>query len=76
IRQSYYEFGKRFGIQGNLDPELARVGGTAMEKAVTHILDDASGIERFIFNLGHGVLKDTPPENLERIVNIVKSRTL
>ncbi len=64
IRKSYYELGERFGIQGNLDPELARAGGASMEKAVSGILDDSSGIDKFIFNLGHGVLKDTPPENL------------
>ncbi len=76
IRQSYYELGGKFGIQGNLDPELARVGGASMEKAALGILDDASGIDKFIFNLGHGVLKDTPPENLKRIVSMVKERRL
>ena len=76
IRKSYYELGERFGIQGNLDPALARAGGAGMEKAVSRILDDASGIDKFVFNLGHGVLKDTPPENLKRIVSIVKGRKL
>ena len=76
IRKSYYELGERFGIQGNLDPALARAGGAGMEKAVSGILDDASGIDKFVFNLGHGVLKDTPPENLKRIVSIVKGRRL
>ena len=76
IRKSYYELGERFGIQGNLDPALAMAGGAGMEKAVSRILDDASGIDKFVFNLGHGVLKDTPPENLKRIVSMVKGRRL
>jgi uroporphyrinogen decarboxylase len=76
IRQSYYRLDEKFGIQGNLDPELAKAGGAAMEKAVMNILDDASGISRFVFNLGHGVLKDTPPENLKKIVDIVKAQKI
>lgn len=76
IRESYYKLGERFGLQGNLSPEAARRGGPEMEKAAFSILKEADGISRFIFNLGHGVLRDTPPDNLKRIVEIVKGHRI
>lgn len=62
-------------VQGNLDPAVALAGGTEMENRVADILDRARGRMGHIFSLGHGVLRDTDPENLRRIVNIVHTRT-
>jgi len=62
-------------VQGNLDPAAALAGGEEMEKRVTDILDRAKGRPGHIFSLGHGVLRDTDPENLRRIVNTVHART-
>ncbi len=57
-------------IQGALDPVLLRAGGPALEERVETILEQwASG--RHIFNLGHGVLPDTPIENIDRVVRRV-----
>ncbi len=64
--------GKDKGVQGNLDPVLAATGGGAMEDAVAGIMRKASGRRGHIFNLGHGVLRDTPPENLRRVVQMVQ----
>jgi uroporphyrinogen decarboxylase len=61
--------------QGNLDPVLAEVGGQVMIKAVEKILEDASNYNGHIFNLGHGVLPGTDPNNLRRIVREVHNRT-
>lgn len=58
-------------LQGNLDPLLLLTGGTAMEKAVREILDTARG-HSFIFNLGHGVIKETPPEHVAQLARIIR----
>ncbi len=63
--------GGRKGVQGNLDPAVAAAGGRVMEKGVNDILRRAAGKRGHIFNLGHGVLKDTQPENLKRVVEMV-----
>jgi uroporphyrinogen decarboxylase len=63
--------GGRKGVQGNLDPAAASAGGRIMEEGVADILRRASGRRGHVFNLGHGVLKDTRPENLRRVVEMV-----
>ena len=60
-------------VQGNLDNHLLCNGGTLMESEVRSILK-VLGKGPFIFNLGHGVLPKTPPENVERVVNIVRGQ--
>ena len=50
-------------VQGNLDPLLLVAGGDAMERRVAEILTALSG-KPFIFNLGHGIVPQTPPENV------------
>lgn len=58
-------------LQGNLDPELLLDGGSRMFKAAEDIYR-ALG-PNHIFNLGHGVIKETPPEHVESLVSFVKS---
>lgn len=60
-------------VQGNLDPELLVRGGEAMEVAIAAILD-ALGRGPFVFNLGHGVLPETPVEHVARLVELVRTR--
>ena len=58
-------------IQGNLDPAVLLVGGSAMKAAVSEIkLALSSG--PFVFNLGHGVLPQTPPEHVAELVQLVR----
>ncbi|HSC18742.1 MAG TPA: uroporphyrinogen decarboxylase [Rhizomicrobium sp.] len=59
-------------IQGNLDPLALVAGGEALGQAVDHILATTRG-RRFIFNLGHGVLPETPPEHVSALVGRVRS---
>ena len=54
-------------IQGNLEPQLLLVGGEPMERATKSILEHFKD-GPFIFNLGHGVDKDTPPAHVEKLV--------
>lgn len=61
----------RCTVQGNLDNQVLAAGGRAMEKAAKHILDRFAG-GPFIFNLGHGVLPETPPENVARLAAVIK----
>lgn len=59
-------------VQGNLDPIFAVVGGEAMDRAVDAILNTL-GHGPLIFNLGHGIIPRTPPENVARLVERVKA---
>jgi uroporphyrinogen decarboxylase len=58
-------------VQGNLDPKLLVAGGAALDEAVHQILD-ALGQGPFIFNLGHGVLPETPVAHVERLVQLIR----
>ena len=57
-------------VQGNLDPVLLLVGGDALAQAVTR-LRRALGDGRFVFNLGHGVLPQTPPEHVTELARLL-----
>ncbi|HTR84311.1 MAG TPA: uroporphyrinogen decarboxylase [Reyranella sp.] len=59
-------------IQGNLDPRMLVVGGAAMEREATRILDKL-GHGSFVFNLGHGVVPETPPDHVAELVEIVRN---
>ena len=59
-------------IQGNLDPQLLVAGGAALSAEVERILRAATG-GPFIFNLGHGIPKTTPPEHVHALVEQVQA---
>ena len=63
---------RNVALQGNLDPVALIAGGTALTKHVDDILDAARG-RPFIFNLGHGVLPETPPDHVATLVEQVRS---
>jgi uroporphyrinogen decarboxylase len=58
-------------IQGNLDPLVLRAGGRALDRSIDAILAEFSS-GPFIFNLGHGVLPDTPIAHVEQLVARVR----
>lgn len=58
-------------VQGNLDPHVLLGPWMAVEDATRWILGLAGGRPGHIFNLGHGVLPDTNPEVLRRLVDLV-----
>lgn len=58
-------------VQGNLDPLLLVAGGPALDARVKTILETL-GKGPFIFNLGHGILPETPIPHVERLVSLVK----
>ena len=58
-------------VQGNLDPLLLVAGGDAFERRVRLLLESLSG-GRHIFNLGHGIVPQTPPEHVARLMSLVR----
>lgn len=58
-------------VQGNLDPALLVAGGAALDRAVGDILAALCG-RPFVFNLGHGILPETPLVHVERLVQLVR----
>jgi uroporphyrinogen decarboxylase len=61
----------RLAVQGNLDPMILVAGGAALDAAVDRIMGALSG-GRFIFNLGHGIVPETPIAHVERLVGRVR----
>ncbi|TPG52730.1 uroporphyrinogen decarboxylase [Sphingomonas glacialis] len=59
-------------VQGNLDPLVLIAGGASMEQAATRILR-AFADRPHIFNLGHGILQDTPIPHVEQLLDFVRS---
>jgi len=66
------ELQRRKPVQGNLDPVALLVGGHALDRAVDRIMENFQA-GPFIFNLGHGVLPDTPVAHVEQLVARVRA---
>jgi uroporphyrinogen decarboxylase len=60
-------------VQGNLDPLLLLTGGDALDRRVEEICASMNGLP-FVFNLGHGIVPDTPPENVARVVERLRAK--
>ena len=58
-------------LQGNLDPMVLVEGGEKMEKQIAVILQKTRGTKH-IFNLGHGIVPQTPPEHVARLIELVR----
>ena len=69
------EIQPRRPIQGNLDPLALLVGGAALDRSIDAIVA-AFSPGPFIFNLGHGVLPDTPLRHVERLIARVRGVSL
>jgi len=57
----------RVAVQGNLDPLVLLAGGAALDRAIDGILE-SYGTGAFIFNLGHGIVPQTPIAHVERML--------
>ena len=68
---SWERLGPQIAIQGNLDPALVLAPWSAIEAGVRDVLERAAGRAGHIFNLGHGILPESEPETLARIVGLV-----
>jgi len=65
------ELPEELPVQGNVDPLALIAGGEALEQAVKRVLDAFAG-RPHIFNLGHGILLDTPIAHVEQLIALVK----
>jgi uroporphyrinogen decarboxylase len=61
-------------VQGNLDNQILVAGGQALDEQTTRILE-ALTPGPFIFNLGHGVLPETPPDHVARVAGLIREWT-
>jgi uroporphyrinogen decarboxylase len=65
--------GGRVAIQGNLDPAVLFADTASIEAEARRIVDEGRRAPGHVFNLGHGVLPDTDPDALTRLVELVHS---
>lgn len=63
--------GPKMAVQGNLDPTVLYAPKEVIEREVKRVLDENAGRPGHIFNLGHGILPDVPPENAIHMVECV-----
>jgi uroporphyrinogen decarboxylase len=71
LGEAWSRIGYDVGIQGNLDPVLLMSPVHLIEKEVKRILERAGGRPGHIFNLGHGILPNTPVDNVAALVEMV-----
>jgi uroporphyrinogen decarboxylase len=74
LDQAWSRIGDR-GIQGNLDPGVMLAPYDVIAREARKVLDLAGGRPGHIFNLGHGVLPDTPSDHLRRLAELVHEDT-
>jgi uroporphyrinogen decarboxylase len=72
---AWERIGAERGIQGNLDGAVLLGPWERAERAADEVLRLAAGRPGHIFNLGHGVLPETDPDDLGRLVRLVHERT-
>jgi uroporphyrinogen decarboxylase len=59
-------------VQGNLDPCVLMAPWPVVEAEVRRVLAEGASAPGHVFNLGHGVLPETDPDVLTRVVDLVK----
>jgi uroporphyrinogen decarboxylase len=64
---------KRVAVQGNLDPLVLVAGGAGLERAVDAVLEAFAG-GPFIFNLGHGIVPETPIAHVEAMLKRIRGK--
>jgi len=73
IDDAWAQIGPGFAIQGNLDPHVLFAPWPEIQRRADDILHRAAGRPGHIFNLGHGILTETPVENVARLAEYVHS---
>jgi len=72
LARAWEEVGFRPAIQGNLDPVALFAPAAELRRRVEAVLEQAGGRLGHIFNLGHGILPETPVENVQAVVRWVR----
>lgn len=71
LDDAWAQVGPGTAVQGNLDPATLFAPWVEIERRAIDILDRAAGRPGHIFNLGHGIMTETPVENVRRLVEFV-----
>ncbi len=71
LDEAWQRIGHDVGVMGNLDPVALFAGREALRTQTKRILDQAAGQPGHVFNLGHGILPETPVENVIALVEMV-----
>jgi uroporphyrinogen decarboxylase len=71
LGEAWVRLGYDVAIQGNLDPVILLGQRSLIEKEVRRILGEAEGRPRHIFNLGHGILPNTPVDHVSFLIETV-----
>lgn len=75
ITRARAEVGARVALQGNLDPLVLLATDAAVRRETQRVVDAAGPLPGFVFNLGHGIVPATPPDNVRALVDTVHSAT-
>ena len=75
LREARQRLGLEVSVQGNLDPVAMLAPREFLEEKVDQVLEQIENRDGHIFNLGHGILPQTPIENVEYVVEWVHSKT-
>ena len=65
--------GHDLAVQGNLDPHLLLAPHERLKPQAIRLLDAVNGRAGHIFNIGHGIIKETPVEHVAALVDLVHS---
>jgi uroporphyrinogen decarboxylase len=71
IAEGWKKVGADCAVQGNLDPIALLAPVELAEKHAARVLEDAGGRPGHIFNLGHGILPETPPDTVKAVIDFV-----
>lgn len=75
IDEAWSQLGSGFAVQGNLDPVMLFAPWDEIQKQVDDILARVNGRPGHIFNLGHGILPETPVDNVKRLAEYVHEKS-
>jgi uroporphyrinogen decarboxylase len=75
LDQGWSRLDHRCAVQGNLDPVLLFADWKELKERAEDILRRAGGRAGHIFNLGHGILPETPVENVKNLVRFVQDHS-
>ncbi|MEE2773621.1 MAG: uroporphyrinogen decarboxylase [Pseudomonadota bacterium] len=67
------ELQNSIAVQGNLDPELLPGDGSTLKEEVENLLDNLRN-GPYIFNLGHGITPKARPENIQKLIDFIRSK--
>jgi uroporphyrinogen decarboxylase len=76
LDEAWERIGFDRGIQGNLDPVRPVAGWQAAYDGMREVLAAANGRAGHVFNLGHGVMPETDPDVLRRLVDAVHTESV